>query len=85
MRKLGFDIGHSESPITPLMVGDENKAKEFSLALFKEGIMATAIKFPMVPLGKSRLRLMPSASHNKKDLEFGIRVIRIIGKKLKLI
>lgn len=85
LRKLGFDIGHSESPITPLMVGDENKAKEFSLALYEEGVMATAIKFPMVPLGKARLRLMPGALHSKKDLEFGIKKIEKIGKMLKVI
>lgn len=85
LRKLGFDIGHSESPITPLMVGDENTAKQYSIELFKESVIATAIKFPMVPLGKARLRLMPSASHSKKDLEFGIKAIRVIGKKLDII
>lgn len=85
LEKLRFDIGHSESPITPLMIGEENTTKQFSLELFKEGVMATAIKFPMVPLGKARLRLMPSATHSKKDLQLGIEKIKKIGKKLKVI
>lgn len=85
LQKLGFDIGKSETPITPLMIGDENKAKEFSKLLFDQSVMATPIKFPMVPLGTARLRLMPSASHTKKDLQFGVKKIEKIGKLLKVI
>ncbi|MBI2029405.1 glycine C-acetyltransferase [Candidatus Gottesmanbacteria bacterium] len=85
LQKLDFDIGKSETPITPLMIGDENTAKQYSMELFKEGVMATPIKFPMVPLGTARLRLMPSATHTKKDLDLGIKKIEKIGKKLKVI
>lgn len=85
LKKLGFDIGNSQTPITPLLIGDENKAKEFSKMLFEAGVIATAIKFPMVPLGKARLRLMPSALHSKKDLNWGIGEIEKIGKKLGVI
>ena len=85
LEKLGFDIGKSETPITPLMIGDENKAKEFSYELFKLGVIATPIKFPMVPLGTARLRLMPSATHLKKDIDFVVNKIEKIGKKLNVI
>ncbi len=85
LKKLGFDIGHSVTPITPLMVGDENKALQFSKALFAEGVIATAIKFPMVPLGKARLRLMPSAVHSLADLKLALVKIAQIGRQLKII
>lgn len=83
--KLGFDTGHSETPITPVMIGDETKAKEFSAALFKEKVFATPIKFPMVALGKARIRVMPSAAHSKKDLDFGLRAFARVGRELGII
>jgi len=83
--KLGFDTGRTETPITPVMIGDENKAKEFSMKLFEKNIFATPIKFPMVPLGKARIRVMPNALHSKKDLDFGLSVFAKVGKELGVI
>ena len=84
-QKLGFDTGHSETPITPVMIGDEEKAREFSAKLFEEDVFATPIVFPMVAKGKARIRVIPSASHSKKDLDKGIRAFEKIGKEMKAI
>lgn len=83
--KAGFNTGVTQTPITPVMLGDENLAKEFSARLFKLGVFATPIKFPMVALGKARIRVMPSASHTKKDLDYGIAAFVAVGKELKVI
>ena len=83
--KLGFDCGKSETPITPVMIGDENKAKEFSAKLFEKGVYATAIKFPMVALGKARIRAIPSATHSKEDIDLAIKTFAEVGKELKII
>lgn len=83
--KLGFDTGITETPITPVMLGDENLAKEFSARLLKYGVFATPIKFPMVALGKARIRVMPSAAHTKKDLDYGIAAFAKVGKELNVI
>lgn len=84
-KKAGFDCGVSETPITPVMIGDENKSIEFSKALFAEGVFATPIKFPMVALGKARIRVMPSAAHTTEDLDTGIAAFIKVGKKLGII
>jgi glycine C-acetyltransferase len=81
-KKLGFDTGHSETPITPVMLGEENLAKNFSAKLFAYGVFATPIKYPMVALGKARIRVMPSASHSKKDLDIGLAMFAKVGKEL---
>lgn len=82
LKGLGFDLGESQTPITPVMLGDENLAKNFSTKLFEYGVYATAIKYPMVPQGKARIRVMPSAIHSKKDLDFGISVFKKVKKEL---
>lgn len=84
-KKFGFDTGRTETPITPVMLGDENLAKEFSAKLFTHGVFATPIKYPMVALGQARIRVMPSASHSKKDLDYGLAVFAKVGKKLSVI
>jgi len=84
-KKLGFDTGNSETPITPVMIYDEEKAKQFSITLFEEDVFATPIVFPMVAKGAARIRVIPSASHSKKDLDFGIKAFEKIGKQLKVI
>lgn len=84
-RKLGFDTGNSQSPITPVMIGDEQKAKEFSTKLFEENVFATPIIFPMVAKGKARIRVIPSASHSRQDLDRGIKAFEKIGKEMKII
>jgi len=84
-QKLGFDTGHSETPITPVMIGDESLAKTFSNELFNKGVFATPILFPMVAKGKARIRVMPSAAHSTKDLDYGLRQFAFVGKKLGII
>ncbi len=83
--KLGFDTGQSQTPITPVMLPDEDLAREFSAKLFDLGVFATPIVFPMVQKGKARIRVIPSASHSKKDLDFGIKMFEKVGKELKVI
>lgn len=82
---MGFDTGVTQTPITPVMLGDENLAKEFSARLFKRGVFATPIKFPMVALGKARIRVMPSSVHTKKDMDYGLKAFREVGIELKVI
>ncbi len=81
-QKLGFDIGHSESPITPVMIGDEEKAKEFSAKLFDLDVFATPIVFPMVPKGTARIRVIPSAAHSKEDLDKGVVAFKKVKEEL---
>lgn len=85
MDKLGFDCGHSETPITPVMIGDAKEATEMSKRLFDEGIFATKISFPTVPKGKARIRVMISAAHSKEDLDFAIEKFEKVGKDMGLI
>ncbi len=84
-KDLGFDTGESKSPITPVMLGSEDLAVEFSKKLMEENVFASAIKFPMVAKGKARVRVIPSASHSKEDLDFGIKAFEKIGKELGVI
>jgi glycine C-acetyltransferase len=80
MGRAGFDLGRSETPITPVMLGDARIAQEFSRRLFDEGVFAAAIGFPTVPLGKARIRVMISAAHSEADLDFGVeKFIKVAG------
>ncbi len=85
LRKLGFDTGASETPITPVMVGDTRKAQAFSARLFEEGVFALAIGFPTVPKGKERLRTIVSAGHTEKDLETALAKFGKVGRELGII
>ena len=85
MKSLGFDIGISQTPITPVMLGEAPLAQEFSKRLFKEGIFAQAIGYPTVPKGKARIRVMISAVHEKKDLDFALEKFEKVGKELGVI
>lgn len=85
MRKSGFDIGRSETPITPVILGEATVAKEFSNRLFEEGIFAQAIAFPTVPKGTARIRVMVSAAHEQADLEMAAATFRKVGKDLGLV
>lgn len=80
--KLGFDTGHSETPITPVMLPNEEIAKEFSTKLFDLDVFATPIVFPMVPKGKARIRVIPSASHSREDLDKGIAAFKKVKEEL---
>lgn len=85
MKKLGFDTGSSQTPITPVMLGDAKLAKDFSQELFSEGVFAMALGFPTVPIGKARIRVMISAAHTKEDLDQCLQAFERVGKKLKVI
>ncbi len=85
MTKLGFDTGHSETPITPVMLGEASLAQEFSKALYEAGVFGTAIAFPTVPQGTARIRVMISAAHEREDLDKGLEIFAEVGKKLGVI
>ncbi len=85
MKGLGFDIGVSETPITPVMLGEAQTAWDFSQKLFNEEIFAQAIGFPTVPRGKARIRVMISAVHSKNDLDFALDKFAEVGRKLGVI
>jgi glycine C-acetyltransferase len=85
LKKLGFSMGKSETPITPILVGDAGKAFEFSRALFAEGVFAGALGFPTVPEGKARLRTIITATHKRADLERALEIIGRVGKNLGVI
>lgn len=84
-KKLGFDTGHSETPIIPVMLGLEEIAREFSSKLFELNVFATPIVFPMVAKDAARIRVIPSASHSKEDLDKGLVAFERVGKELKVI
>ena len=85
MKKLGFDTGVSETPITPVMLGEAPLAQQFSRELFEEGVFAMAIGFPTVAKGKARIRVMISAAHDNDDLGKGLEAFEKVGKKLGVI
>jgi len=85
MKSLGFDVGHSVTPITPVMLGDVKLAKTFSRRLFEEGVFAMALGFPTVPRGKARIRVMISASLTQDDLDFGLDKFSQVGRELGVI
>lgn len=85
LRQMGFDIGHSQTPITPIMLGEAPLAQQFSRRLFAEGIFAIAIGFPAVPMGKARIRVMNSAAHSQSDLEQALTIFERVGRELRVI
>jgi len=82
---MGFDIGHSETPITPVMLGDSAVAKRFSGRLFEEGVFALPIVFPMVAKDRARIRNIVTAGLRRKDLDDALSAYEKIGKELKVI
>lgn len=85
MNKMGFDTGHTQTPITPVMLGDAKLAREFSRELYENGIFAMALGFPTVPIGKARIRVMISAAHSKSDLDKSLEAFEKVGRKLSVI
>ena len=85
LNSMGFDTGFSETPITPVIVGESSKAKELSNLLFDEGVFALPIVFPMVARDKARIRTMMNAGLTKKDLDFALEKFEKLGKKLDII
>jgi glycine C-acetyltransferase len=87
---LGFNIGGattpaSETPITPIIVGEGRLAMDFSRELFKEGLFVTGIAFPTVPEGKARLRTIMSATHTQDQLNRALEVLKKVGKRMGII
>jgi len=85
MKEIGFDVGNSQTPITPVMLGKAKLASQFSAELFKEDIFAQSIGFPTVPKGKARIRVMISAVHSKEDIDYALEKFAEVGKKLSII
>ncbi|MGG2109211.1 glycine C-acetyltransferase [Lysinibacillus pakistanensis] len=85
LAKLGFNIGESETPITPCIIGDEKLTQEFSQRLFEEGVYAKSIVFPTVPKGTGRVRNMPTAAHTKEMLDNALVIYEKVGRELGVI
>jgi glycine C-acetyltransferase len=82
---LGFDTGASESPITPVIVGEASLAMSFSDRLFEKGVFAQGIGFPTVPRGKARVRTIVTATHTRPELEFALDCFKNAGTELGVI
>jgi glycine C-acetyltransferase len=87
---LGFDIGGqstpaSETPITPIIIGDGARTMEFSRELFKEGVLGTGIAFPTVPEGKARIRTIMTATHTQAELQQALEVLKRVGKRIGIL
>ncbi len=85
MKKLGFDTGASETPITPVMLGEAPLAQQFSRELFENGVFAMAIGYPTVAKDRARIRVMISAAHDRDDLGQGLEAFAQVGRKLGVI
>jgi glycine C-acetyltransferase len=85
MKDLGFNIGNSETPITPVIVGESSVAKKLSARLFEEAVFALPIVFPMVARDKARIRTIMNAALTRKDLDFAIGAFEKIGKEMHII
>jgi glycine C-acetyltransferase len=85
LQKLGFNTGMSETPITPVIVGDAALAHEFSRQLFEAGVFAQGIGYPTVPVGKARVRTIVTATHTEEELARALDIFESVGRKLRII
>jgi len=85
LQSLGFDTGASESPITPVIVGDAALAMKLSDVLFDNGVFAQGIGFPTVPLGKARVRTIVTATHTRDELQFALDCFAKVGRSIGVI
>ncbi|PNZ42775.1 glycine C-acetyltransferase [Staphylococcus simulans] len=85
LKELGYDIGESATPITPVIIGDEKQTQEFSKRLKDEGVYVKSIVFPTVPRGTGRVRNMPTAAHTKEMLDEALEAYKKVGKELGVI
>jgi glycine C-acetyltransferase len=85
LKKLGFNTGVSQTPITPVIVGDAALAHQFSRELFAAGVFAQGIGFPTVPEGKARIRTIVTATHTQEELTRALEILESVGKKLRII
>jgi len=81
----GFNTGMSETPITPVMVGDAALAHAFSRALFEEGVLATGIGYPTVPHGKARIRTIVTATHTRAQLDQAVEILSRVGRRMGIV
>ena len=87
---LGFDIGGkttpaSETPITPIIIGDSKLTMDFSRELFKEGVLGTGITYPTVPEGRARVRTIMTATHTKEELQQALETLGNVGKRMAIL
>ena len=87
---LGFNIGGvntpaSETPITPIIIGDGKLTMDFSRALFDEGVLGTGIAFPTVPEGKARIRTIMTATHTREELDQALEILKRVGKRMGIL
>jgi len=90
LRTAGFDIGGkntpaSETPITPILIGDGRKTMDFSRALFEQGLMATGIAFPTVPEGKARIRCIMTSEHTRGQIDRALETLTATAKKMEIL
>jgi glycine C-acetyltransferase len=85
LRRLGFDIGQSETPITPVIAGSGENAYKLSDRLFEEGVFAQGIGYPTVPEAKSRVRTIITAAHTQEQMDAAIGAFEKVGRELRLI
>ena len=85
LQSMGFDTGVSSTPIIPVMCGESSVAKDFTVELGKEGVMAGAIVFPMVARDKARIRTQMSAGLTREDLDEVLRIFEKVGPKLGIV
>src|ERR1035438_5104283 len=85
LNNAGFDTGQSETPITPIMVGEAKMAHAFSAALFENGLFATGIGFPTVPDGKARVRTIVTATHTRELLDRAAEILTRVAKKMGIL
>lgn len=85
MKDMGYNIGNSQTPITPVIIGSEDKTMKFSRRLLEEGIFVSGIVFPTVPQGTGRLRCMVTANHTRNQLDRALEVFEKVGKEMNVI
>jgi len=85
LQDLGFDTGVSETPITPVIAGDESKAQQLAARLFDEGVFATSVVFPTVAVGRARVRTIVTSEHTRDDLQTCLNAFEKVGRELRLI
>ena len=85
LKSAGFDTGASETPITPIMVGEAKRAHEFSAALFDEGLFSTGIGFPTVPQGKARIRTIVTAAHTREHLDRALAILTRVARRMAIV
>ncbi|HLJ51388.1 MAG TPA: glycine C-acetyltransferase [Bryobacteraceae bacterium] len=85
LKNAGFNTGHSETPITPVIVGEAKKAHEFSRTLFENGLLATGIGYPTVAEGRARVRTIVTATHTREMLDRALEIMTRVGKQMEIV